>query len=189
MFNTKYMSELLREGSLIQVSLKSISFHSGYIAFQWAKDNRGCQEERSRWLSKFPDQCTHPVVFLSGKQGSSLEYKHMLLKLVGLVWLGILVELHSGNLLTMTKQTSFKKTTPLRGLGNKHMQKAKVHSTATMACTCLTSSEPWFYWIRARFLICLVFIGNHEILNKLVTSLYFYYPWRRLMFKTKTMGF
>ena len=47
-------------------------------------------------------------MFLSGKQGSSLEHKHMLLKLVALEWLGIPVGLHSGNLLTMTKQTNLK---------------------------------------------------------------------------------
>ena len=38
------------------------------------------------------------------------------------------------------------------------------------------STEPWLYWIRTRFLIYLVFIGNYAILNKLVTSLYFLLP-------------
>ena len=47
-------------------------------------------------------------MFLSGKQGSSREHKHMLFEVVALEWIGIQEGLHSGNLLNMTKQTNFK---------------------------------------------------------------------------------
>lgn len=93
--------------SLIQVSFRKISFYSGYIVFQLAKDNRGCQEGRKRWLSKFQGQWTHPEEFLSGKPGSFLEHGHMLLKLVVLGWVGNLAVLHLGNLSITTKQTDF----------------------------------------------------------------------------------
>ena len=82
----------------MQKSFISIYIHSGYIVFQWAKDNREYQEGRRRWLGKHPDQCTHLEVFLCGKLGSSLEYKHTLLELVALGLVGSPVVLHSGNL-------------------------------------------------------------------------------------------
>ena len=65
---------------------------------------------------------------------------------------------------------------------------AKIHSTAMMACTFPKSTEPWLYWTKTYLLIYSVFISNYVILNKLVTLLYFYYPWRRLVQVAETLG-